>query len=97
MAESSSQEEERIALLAEDTDMDHKDNIEHAEIVPATDAKRRHGDRALALIGDERVVLTNDDNKRIRRKTDLRILPILIWVYFLQGEFKHRRHLDLAH
>ncbi|GAD99523.1 conserved hypothetical protein [Paecilomyces variotii No. 5] len=32
----------------------------------------------------ERVVLTEEDNKRILRKTDLVILPILIWIYFLQ-------------
>ncbi|CAG9950661.1 unnamed protein product [Clonostachys rosea f. rosea IK726] len=28
--------------------------------------------------------LTEEDNKRIRRKTDLHILTILVWVYFLQ-------------
>ncbi|KAF2482676.1 major facilitator superfamily domain-containing protein [Neohortaea acidophila] len=42
------------------------------------------GDRALSIIGDERVVVTEEDNKRIRRKTDKTILTILIWVYFLQ-------------
>ena len=88
MAESSSQDEERLALLTA-TDMDDKDSIDHAEVasrdVRATDSARQHGDRALALIGSERVVLTDEDNKRIRRKTDHRILPILVWVYFLQG------------
>ncbi|KAI1744855.1 major facilitator superfamily domain-containing protein [Xylaria scruposa] len=44
----------------------------------------RHGDRAMQLIGEERVVLTEEDNKRIRRKTDRVILSILVWVYFLQ-------------
>ncbi|KAK1087448.1 hypothetical protein LTR33_001063, partial [Friedmanniomyces endolithicus] len=44
----------------------------------------RHGDTALALIGSTRVSLTEEDNKRIRRKTDRVILVILIWVYFLQ-------------
>ncbi|KAK5128906.1 hypothetical protein LTR85_000239 [Meristemomyces frigidus] len=44
----------------------------------------QHGDRALALIGNERVSLTDEDNKRIRKKTDKVILAILIWVYFLQ-------------
>jgi MFS family permease len=43
-----------------------------------------HGDSALAFLGTERVQLTDEDNKRIRRKTDLNILPILVWVYFLQ-------------
>jgi len=31
-----------------------------------------------------RVTLTEEDNKRIRRKTDKVILSILVWVYFLQ-------------
>ncbi|KAI0862174.1 major facilitator superfamily domain-containing protein [Xylaria cubensis] len=44
----------------------------------------RHGDRAMQLVGEERVVLTEEDNKRIRRKTDRVILSILVWVYFLQ-------------
>ncbi|EME42287.1 hypothetical protein DOTSEDRAFT_25912 [Dothistroma septosporum NZE10] len=44
----------------------------------------RHGDRALAIIGDERVTVTDDDNKRIRRETDKVILPTPSWVYFLQ-------------
>lgn len=89
MAESSSQDDERIALLAAE-DMDDKDSIDHAEVAPRTlngdDSVRKHGDRALALVGSERVVLTDEDNKRIRKKTDHRILPILVWVYFLQGE-----------
>jgi hypothetical protein len=88
---SSQHDEERIALLA--AEMDDKDSIEQAEVAPGDrelrvidSTARKHGDRALAMIGDERVVLTDEDNKRIRRKTDTRILPILVWVYFLQGE-----------
>ncbi|KAK4545221.1 hypothetical protein LTR36_003400 [Oleoguttula mirabilis] len=44
----------------------------------------QHGDRALALIGNERISLTDEDNTRIRKKTDKVILAILVWVYFLQ-------------
>ncbi|KAK9312137.1 major facilitator superfamily domain-containing protein [Lipomyces starkeyi] len=44
----------------------------------------KHGDLALELIGNERVVVTDEDSKRIRRKTDKVILAILCWVYFLQ-------------
>jgi MFS family permease len=77
---------ERMALLSNELD---KDAVEHAEVPPAdlgaTESARWQGDRALAIIGDERVWLTDEDNKTIRRKTDLRILPILVWVYFLQG------------
>ncbi|RWA11703.1 hypothetical protein EKO27_g3404 [Xylaria grammica] len=50
---------------------------------PAPDAAK-HGDRAMQLIGSDRVVLTEEDNKRIKRKTDKVILTILVWVYFLQ-------------
>lgn len=82
------EEEERTALLSQEMDKD--DSIEHAEVATAshlhvTNSALRHGDRALAIIGDERVTLTDEDNRRIRRKTDFRILTILIWVYFLQG------------
>ncbi|KAL4996003.1 hypothetical protein BDV10DRAFT_187492 [Aspergillus recurvatus] len=49
--------------------------------------KRRRpaaGPEGADLIHTVRVPLTEDDNKAIRRKTDKRILTILIWVYFLQ-------------
>lgn len=48
------------------------------------DAMKVHGDRGLALVGGERIPLTDEDSKRIRRKTDKVILTILVWVYFLQ-------------
>ncbi|TFB04628.1 hypothetical protein CCMA1212_003982 [Trichoderma ghanense] len=41
-------------------------------------------DRALALIGNEKVEVSEEDNRRIVRKTDRTILAILVWVYFLQ-------------
>ncbi|KAI1114000.1 major facilitator superfamily domain-containing protein [Nemania sp. NC0429] len=47
-------------------------------------AAAKHGDRAMEIIGEERVILTEEDNKRIKRRTDTVILPILVWVYFLQ-------------
>ncbi|KAJ8095534.1 hypothetical protein PM082_023061 [Marasmius tenuissimus] len=34
--------------------------------------------------GDERIVVTDEDSRRIVRKTDLRMLSLLCWVYFLQ-------------
>ncbi|WVQ69233.1 uncharacterized protein L199_007450 [Kwoniella botswanensis] len=49
-----------------------------------TSKQVKHGDHALKYLGDERVEVTEEDNVRIRRKTDKRILSILIWVYFLQ-------------
>ncbi|KAM0747466.1 MFS general substrate transporter [Meredithblackwellia eburnea MCA 4105] len=40
-------------------------------------------DKVLAA-ADEHVELTDEDSRRIRRRTDSYILPILCWVYFLQ-------------
>ncbi|KAI9657929.1 MAG: hypothetical protein M1821_002586 [Bathelium mastoideum] len=80
--------------------MDNKDNVHYSEHVEApaqhdesivsaqhgtlTEEQIRRGDAALAVIGDERVEVTDEDNKRIRRKTDLYLLSILIWMYLLQ-------------
>ncbi|KAK3312096.1 major facilitator superfamily domain-containing protein [Apodospora peruviana] len=48
------------------------------------DALRSNHDANSDDAGNRRVVLTEADNKRIRRKTDKVILVILVWVYFLQ-------------
>lgn len=45
---------------------------------------QKHADLAFALIGNEQVQLTEEDSRRICRKTDRVILFILVWVYFLQ-------------
>ncbi|KAI5479134.1 putative permease of the major facilitator superfamily [Pseudohyphozyma bogoriensis] len=37
-----------------------------------------------AAQGEPRVHVSDEDNRRILRKTDLWVLPILLWVYFLQ-------------
>lgn len=47
--------------------------VSHDDKLPQVDA-----------IGFQRVPLSEEDSKRIRRKTDRRILVILVWVYFLQ-------------
>ncbi|ORY23616.1 major facilitator superfamily domain-containing protein [Naematelia encephala] len=79
--------------LASETDpklqVETKHDVDHAEFghdhdLAHTAADVKHGDHALKVLGDERVELTEEDNARIRRKTDKRILTILIWVYFLQ-------------
>ncbi|WVQ93989.1 hypothetical protein IAU59_001067 [Kwoniella sp. CBS 9459] len=74
---------------------DDKPDVEHVEAgdehLKSHDPHRhlstneiKHGDKALKYLGDERVVVTEEDDARIRRKTDKRILSILVWVYFLQ-------------
>lgn len=64
------------------TDM-HKEDV--SSYMSNEDVKhQQHGDRALSVIGNQHITLTEDDNKRIKRKTDKVILAILVWVYFLQ-------------
>ncbi|KAK8845364.1 hypothetical protein IAR55_006077 [Kwoniella newhampshirensis] len=66
--------------------VEHIEAGDHAKGTGAhhTQNEIRHGDRALQLLGDERVELTEEDNVRIRRMTDKHILSLLVWVYFLQ-------------
>ncbi|KAK2001946.1 MFS general substrate transporter [Colletotrichum falcatum] len=63
----------------------HEHRAEDVEqLKPQGQNDARGTDRAAELIGDQQVELTEEDNKRIRRKTDRRILSVLVWVYFLQ-------------
>ncbi|KFY29515.1 hypothetical protein V493_02315 [Pseudogymnoascus sp. VKM F-4281 (FW-2241)] len=62
-----------------------------AEVPPAGDTKQdsKHLEDAesgikLTQFDGERVIVTEQDNKIILRKTDKTILTILVWVYFLQ-------------
>ncbi|KAK7754603.1 hypothetical protein SLS62_003386 [Diatrype stigma] len=75
MAADNSKTEDAISQLRiEDAEADFKKNH----------APTKGADRAADLIGDQSVELTEEDNKRIRRKTDKHILTVLVWVYFLQ-------------
>lgn len=53
---------------------------QHVEVEVAS------GDRAAELLGSSqgRLVVSEVDNKRLRRKIDLMLLPIMLGVYFLQ-------------
>ena len=83
----------RFASLAmADENKDQQEQLESGLKGPIhTDAEIKHGDKALALIGDERVELTAEDvsdvkgqayiqSVRIKRKTDVHILSMLMWV-----------------
>jgi len=66
--------------------------VDTIENVPAETARlyvpvSTHKDKAAELLDQihERVVLTAADNKRVLRKIDLVILPIILVVYFLQA------------
>ncbi|KAL4877377.1 major facilitator superfamily domain-containing protein [Aspergillus karnatakaensis] len=53
---------------------------------PAADVHTGQKDRALELIEDlgHSTILTPENNKRVLRRIDLRLLPILLGIYFLQ-------------
>ncbi|KAM0344950.1 hypothetical protein ACHAPU_007084 [Fusarium lateritium] len=61
---------------------------QHTEDVESQIAKSNmgpsHADYAAQMIGAQHIEVTEEDNKRLRRKTDKHILSILVWVYFLQ-------------
>ncbi|OQV11030.1 hypothetical protein CLAIMM_14936 [Cladophialophora immunda] len=64
-------------------------SIQDVEMVEDQKSERgdelpQHADRAVAILRDRRIELSDEENKRIRRKIDKRILPVLICVYFLQ-------------
>ncbi|POR37076.1 Putative transporter [Tolypocladium paradoxum] len=64
-------------------DEHHQDDLAKTRDAAAK-LHQRHADRAFALVGNEQVQLTEEDSRRICRKTDRVILAILVWVYFLQ-------------
>jgi MFS family permease len=64
------------------SDQDKIDTSHHNHVLD--DETIKHADRAANLVNGERVLLTEEDSRRICRKTDKRILVVLMWVYFLQ-------------
>ncbi|UKZ46218.1 hypothetical protein TrVGV298_000419 [Trichoderma virens] len=65
--------------------------VQHSEHSQLPGPSRRGGqssskgaDRALAIIGHQKIEISEEENRRILRKTDRVILVILVWVYFLQ-------------
>ncbi|KAK1579574.1 major facilitator superfamily transporter [Colletotrichum navitas] len=75
-----------MATTTEDTSKTPVDQVEHAPVQPA---HRR--DAAAELLGkagaspEDRVVVTPADNARVLRRIDMVILPLMLFVYFLQG------------
>ncbi|KAM0747359.1 putative MFS transporter [Meredithblackwellia eburnea MCA 4105] len=50
---------------------------------PSPPAVSKEGDVALAA-SQQHIIVTDEDSRRICRRTDLYILSLLVWVYFLQ-------------
>ncbi|RYN87635.1 hypothetical protein AA0120_g7625 [Alternaria tenuissima] len=76
------------ATTATDIDKNHVENVETTESIhkPSNAANGKGKDKAAALLAsNERIVVTSAENKRVLKKIDLVILPILLSVYFLQS------------
>ncbi|KAJ6080910.1 hypothetical protein N7499_005784 [Penicillium canescens] len=54
------------------------------DVIHNETAEQQKGDKAVDNSGIERVHMTEEDSKRICRKTDQTMLVVLAWVYFLQ-------------
>lgn len=63
-----------------------KADVETTESIHKPTHTTRGKDKAAELLAaNERVVVTSEENRRVLRKIDLVILPILLSVYFLQS------------
>jgi hypothetical protein len=63
-----------------------KSDIETSESIHKPSQPSRGKDKAAELLAsNQRIVVTSAENKRVLRKIDLIILPILLSVYFLQS------------
>lgn len=64
----------------------HKNEVETVESIHKPTPTIRGKDKAAELLAsNERIIVTAEENKRVLRKIDLIILPILLSVYFLQS------------
>jgi MFS family permease len=81
-----------MASLAATSSADNKYSVDH---VDKSDIEKQHPaqvhhdlsrphDKALDALGDDVVHMTDEQSRMVCRKIDRAILPILMWVYFLQ-------------
>jgi len=64
----------------------NKTEVETVESIHKLAPDVRGKDKAAELLAsNERIVVTADENKRVLKKIDLIILPILLSIYFLQS------------
>lgn len=68
-------------------------HVEEGEMLEIQ-AGHTSADPALAFVGAERVTYTLEEGKRVLRKIDCNILPILMWVYMVQ--FADKTSLNYA-
>lgn len=63
----------------------HDENNTHEEYLKPTPITKGMDKAAELLANNERIVVTPEENKRVLRKIDFVLLPILLSVYFLQS------------
>ncbi|KAF4464521.1 allantoate permease [Fusarium albosuccineum] len=73
-----------ITKAEEGATQQHAEDVESQIMKPDPQALGHGVDRVAQMIGSQHIELTEEDNKRLRRKTDKHILSVLVWVYFLQ-------------
>ncbi|EJD55128.1 putative MFS transporter [Auricularia subglabra TFB-10046 SS5] len=73
------------------SDIEKKEDVQEelaappkARVIAHNEDEIKHGDLALKYLGDQRVVVSEEESKRILRKTDKNVLVLLVWLYFLQ-------------
>lgn len=66
-------------------DFDVKARVDSVEMIAAADSKGRDKASELLRGAEGRIVVTPDENRRVLRKIDLTILPILLVIYCLQS------------
>ncbi|KAF9016943.1 MFS general substrate transporter [Hymenopellis radicata] len=71
-------------IQREDLEKPETHRVEHTTHGQVVEVSPEKADPAFRQFGDERIEVTEEDNKRILRRTDLFILPLLAWVYWLQ-------------
>lgn len=82
--------EEDIQLQPQGDKKPGETGAERIEVVdPNTNIPHSHGDKAAEFLENnapgEHVPVTPEENKRVLRKIDMALLPILLVIYFLQS------------
>ncbi|KAF9892753.1 hypothetical protein FE257_001155 [Aspergillus nanangensis] len=68
----------------QDEQIEHIDNVAHEHSTAHTDGHKQDKARDLIEEAGNTTILTAENNSKVLRKIDLRLLPILLAIYFLQ-------------
>lgn len=67
-----------------DSDLEKKDNDFESRVISRDTLEESSSDEARKLAGDVRTIYTEVEQNAVRRKLDMRLLPLLAIVYFSQ-------------